>query len=457
MFVVHQNQSGIHHLLGALDCPGGTETPHKGSDLQICWSVDSAVQRAVSSVTSKSAFWLNHPFAVRAASDADYVKAILQLNGIQPYVPSNKRQMTVKKTFHVAVCNLRVLALFNGRTRVSTAVYSKVGNLAVKATQALQLDFAFVSVKMTTSNTLLVASVNPLPPLSKSLAAIFAVGIRRFAEQWRSKSDAQQRIVIGADVEFVLLTPNGKVSPASLYVPRHGIVGHDALRMNHRRRLYPLVELRPRPAKRPEQLMLHLLRAMHLAARTIKRPSLRWVAGAMPLRRFAIGGHLHISRFWLSSVFLRVLDRYLALPLMMCESGASVKRRLKYGRLSDYRRQFHGGFEYRSLPSWIVEPNLAQAVISLFYVLALTFKQLPQEATVRFADTHFQRAFYTGDKHALLDLVRQGWQQLDALEPFRQYREQIAPLRRQSLEMQTWDEQQDVRPAWRVPPFHRQT
>ena len=452
MYLVHQNQTGIQYLLDALACSGGSRLPQNRVDFAICWSRSDSLQAE----NSRTHFWLNHPNAVREMNDAERVRSILQLNGIATYLDHSRPTLVAKRKLSIAVCNLRPLAVFAGQRRVNRQMHNKACQLAVQSVQALQLDFALVHVVITNSGSPQVEQVDPTPNLSRPLARIFAMAMLQFAKYWRlSASASKERIVLGADVEFILLTPQGKVSPASLYLPRYGVVGYDALRLNRKQRLFPIVELRPRPARTPEQLFRHIVRTMQVAARKINRQSLRWVAGAMPLRRFAIGGHLHISNFWLNSVFLRALDRYLALPLMMCESFSSVKRRLKYGRISDFRRQFHGGFEYRSLPSWIVDPKLALSVLALFYTLAVSYRQLPLRSTIRLSDERLQRAFYTGDKSTLMTLVSAGWNELDELSEYKNYRQLIEPLRRQSLQMQEWAEDEDVRKAWRITPFHR--
>ena len=71
-----------------------------------------------------------------------------------------------------------------------------------------------------------------------------------------------------------------------------------------------------------------------------------------------------MSRIWLTSRLLRVLDNYLALPFILIEDQNTKLRRPRYGFLGDFRRKTHGGFEYRTLPSWIVSPRITKGVIA---------------------------------------------------------------------------------------------
>jgi Phage phiEco32-like COOH.NH2 ligase-type 2 len=84
-----------------------------------------------------------------------------------------------------------------------------------------------------------------------------------------------------------------------------------------------------------------------------------------------LGGHLHFSGLALDVVFLAVLDRFITIPLNEVSKTQLRVDLYGYGRLSAADAvKPHGGFEYRSPPSWICMPELVKGVISLAWVLA---------------------------------------------------------------------------------------
>jgi hypothetical protein len=290
------------------------------------------------------------------------------------------------------------------------------------------------------------------------------------------------------------VNPAGKVVAASRYLERDGEAGCDAIVVRGRPVITPLAELRPRPSRSPRQLAANLRRALRLAAARIGDASLTWLAGGMPLRGFPLGGHVHFSGVWLNSHLLRALDNYLALPLLLIEAETARQRRPRYGFLGDFRRQPHGGFEYRTLPSWIVTPQVAVGVLSLARVIADGYRELPvggiggdgahvdnQPGVGRYPDSAFDtsdsasaigasfhptpiparplddirllEAYYSADKTALQPVVAELWRRLERLPAYAEFAADLEPLRARTLRMETWSETDDLRRAWKIPPF----
>ncbi|MDT2266346.1 hypothetical protein P7H12_25890 [Paenibacillus larvae] len=100
---------------------------------------------------------------------------------------------------------------------------------------------------------------------------------------------------------------------------------------------------------------------------------------------------------------LRALDNYLAMPLVLAEGITTRFRRPRYGFLGDYRRQRHGGFEYRSLPSWLVEPDLTEGIFCLSALIASHYLELNK---LPLQELSFQRAYYEGEKICWLSRLR---------------------------------------------------
>jgi hypothetical protein len=448
VYLLHNHQHGVAELARKLGIAHGSTTLDQEADLVISWS-DTARPGSA----RPRYWWLNHPRCVALSRQVNNMRRVLSASGVD--LESGEPKLFTRLSIYVF--HLRVIALFRAGMWSGKRRWHHPCELAIRAVQALQLDFARVDVVLTSRGIWKVWRVDATPPLDERLVAIFAGAIRRYVRRMQQFFVGPRDPLFGTDLEFILVTPQGKLSPASLYVPRRGRVGHDALRLNGSRlgkRLYPIVELRPQPARNPESLIRHLYACMQMAAHKIRRKPLRWFAGAMPLGKFSLGGHLHISRFWLNSSFLRALDLYLAIPLMMCEAGSSVGRRGKYGKFSDVRKQFHGGFEYRTLPSWIISIELTRGVLALFYVLAHHFESLPAERWSRLADAHVIEAYMRGNKQRLLPLVRESWDVVAKLPRYATYQRWLEPFRAQSLAATPWNEADDIRRSWKIPPFH---
>ncbi|MVP00439.1 putative amidoligase domain-containing protein [Paenibacillus lutrae] len=331
--------------------------------------------------------------------------------------------------------------------------YQRAVRESVKAVYALGLDYGHVHVAIEPSGRTVVLRVHPVPALDAKLAALYARAIERYAASLAEELARTEPAVLGSDPEFLLLSPGGKVVSASKYLGREGQAGCDAIVLSGHRVIMPLAELRPQPSSDPAQLAANLRTAMIAAARQIGNESLAWVAGGMPLPGFPLGGHVHFSRCWLNTHLLRALDNYLALPLMLIEGESTARRRPRYGLLGDYRRQrSHGGFEYRTLPSWLVSPHVTLGVFALARLIADGYEELRQRPL---DDIALQRAYYQGEKKLLAEAVEGLWPDLEKAALYKEFARYIKPLQKQIRQMEGWRELTDFRPAWKIRPFSR--
>ncbi|MGO4111250.1 putative amidoligase domain-containing protein [Paenibacillus sp. YAF4_2] len=257
------------------------------------------------------------------------------------------------------------------------------------------------------------------------------------------------KLLIGADPEFVLIRPDGKIAPASRYLGEGvgGAAGSDAMLVG-RRLVYPVAELRPEPAADVAGLAANVRRLLLRAAELVRDPSLRWAAGAMPVPGLALGGHIHLSGVRLTPRLLRLLDSYAAMPLALVEDPAGRGRRPRYGILGDYRLQPHGGFEYRTLPSWLVSPAAAKAAFALALLCAREADALHDIPAL---DERYVEAYYAGDRTELagcLDRVAGAMSATDSYAALAPYIEPVLDAARRGV---TWDERADIRIKWRIP------
>jgi hypothetical protein len=299
-----------------------------------------------------------------------------------------------------------------------------------------------------------VLDVKPSPPLPDLLVRRLERQLALYEANLQRDRKRTRPVLLGADPEFMLRDGRGQLILASRFFPRRGGIGCDQLwlRGDKTRTRLPIGEVRPRPAEEPKDLLRDLIRNLLLGVRRVTRSDVAWVAGGMPFDGYPIGGHLHFSRVSANSHLLRALDNYLALPLACLESPASRARRPKYGFLGDWRPQEHGGFEYRTLPSWLVSPTIAKGVIVLAKLIAehyLALRKLP------LAEPDAQRAFYEGDRETLRLLLPEVRADIERLPSFARYASTLNAFFDLAQHGDPWEETADIRKAWQLPPFAR--
>ncbi|SEN37773.1 Phage phiEco32-like COOH.NH2 ligase-type 2 [Paenibacillus sophorae] len=322
----------------------------------------------------------------------------------------------------------------------------RLGRLAAKALYCLGLDSGEVLLAAQGERRYTVEGIMPLESTSSGV----------IPEPYRSAEAALQRalkrerpgrpdLVMGMDPEFLLLRDStGRVVPASRYLPADGVAGCDAGPPGTRG-AFPVAELRPRPRGEPRALLAQLRSAAMEADRLIADRSISWRAGGMPLRGWALGGHLHFSGVTLTAPLLRALDNYLALPIALLEDARAGGRRPRYGVLGDFRLQPHGGFEYRTLPSFLVSPVVARGAVTLAHLIVSHYEDLPLRPLDR-EDLH--AAYYSGDKPPLRAAFAPLKAQLRALAGYAAAADAIEPLLRHIDAGRSWDETRNVRRLW---------
>ncbi|TNJ63110.1 hypothetical protein FE784_27280 [Paenibacillus hemerocallicola] len=311
------------------------------------------------------------------------------------------------------------------------------------------LDFGMADIGIGSDDRPIVLKLEPFPSLDAPQAGRFAAALERYRENANAEAEYLEPATLGADPEFLLMNADGKVVQASAFLPRRGRAGCDLLRIGGKV-MYPLAELRPEPSSDPRRLVTNVRRALLSAAELIpETPGMKWLAGGMPAKGFALGGHIHMSGVGLNVRLLRALDNYLALPLILIEDESSRARRPRYGVPGDYRRQPHGGFEYRTLPSWLVSPRVAKGVLALASVITTRYRQLRHRPLDR---PDVLRRYFTGNKLALAGTVMPMLDQIRRMPEYGQYESMLSPLLTMMEEGQSWDERKDIRAGWKIAP-----
>lgn len=313
-----------------------------------------------------------------------------------------------------------------------------------RALYALGLTSGSVDIGITQRGRFYIQRIDSGPRLTDALSRRLAAAVTSFMDQRRYTAEGRD-VVLGADPEFILRHRRTKrIVTANRFFPYRGTVGHDRL-LARRLRGRPLAELRPAPSPDPHQVYRNIRNGVRRAmARTGWR--IEFTAGSLPFPSFPIGGHIHFSKVSLTTKFIQALDTYLAVPLLLIDHPTrSWRRRLRYGYLGDFRFQHHGGFEYRSLPSWLVSPAITRAVLCMAKVIAHEYHRLPVHYL---AQPAMQRAFYQADKVPFQRRFPDMWSHFTSVPTYKQYEQEIAPLKKLIDAQQVWPDRTDLKPRW---------
>lgn len=326
--------------------------------------------------------------------------------------------------------------------------HRRVVQLAIRTIYSLGLEYGSVMIGVNSPTKMTILEVLPDFYSKKEIEKLGFEKVEEYQRLWDS-APALGQVMLGADPEFGLRDHDGKIGIASRYLEKQGVIGYDSARLREfmAHSLHPIVEIRPEPSYSPREVFRHILQAMRVGLKKIPS-NLEWIAGGMPFFGYPIGGHLHFSGVRLSFPLLRCLDTYLALPLALIEDESCKRRRVRYGFLGDFREQPYGGFEYRTLPSWLVSPLITQGVLALAKVVATHHKQLVQQGLPLPLNLSLQKAYYQGDKEKLRRTVLPLWENLRKLSTYRDYQIELDAFYQYLLTKEAWKSDEDIRLAW---------
>ncbi|OCT14220.1 hypothetical protein A8709_25645 [Paenibacillus pectinilyticus] len=476
-FFLHAGEKEAMELAERTHIPHGTEVPDT-------WSGQVVIHWGAAHQELPQFAALQPVKAIIRAQHRRKREAILQLSGIKTMTSqlstakgSQDRPIFMQK-YKVAVFHLQTLLVYEKKETVLLSEKSlqhqrqfnvngayievqpsqinfhvrRASRESVKAIYALGLDYGLVTIGITPNGQTLVLDVDPVPKLNARLTQLFAQAMDLYDHSLAKELERKERAMLGCDPEFLLMNPQGKVVFADRFLMRSGAVGCDAIVLSGHRVILPLAELRPQPSVEPLQLAKHVRRTMGLAARKIHDESLAWLSGGMPVKGYPLGGHIHFSRCWMNSHLLRALDAYLALPLVMIEDESTRSRRPRYGFLGDFRKKSHGGFEYRTLPSWLTTPEITKGVFTLAALIVNNYWQLPRQPL---QEPDIQAAYYHGDKFRLQEEVAKLWKDLEMLKGYEVHKADLERLRLRIATGEPWNEMADIRIAWKIAPAAR--
>ncbi|OAB44492.1 putative amidoligase domain-containing protein [Paenibacillus glacialis] len=337
----------------------------------------------------------------------------------------------------------------SGLEQEQSPLMNRLAKMAVRSLYTLGLASGEAIISTYGERQYVVERVTPLSKLrNPKLVKLYSQQQANLYHVLEQEDKKGIQLMMGMDPEFLLVDSSTmEVVPASQFLERVGEVGCDAVHMGGVTS-FPVAELRPEPSLQPRGLLVELMHAIASAKQLIRDRSLIWMAGGMPVPGLPLGGHLHFSGIVLTYSLVQVLDNYLALPVMLLEDHTSLNRRPRYGYLGDFRRQPHGGFEYRTLPSFLVSPLVAKGVVFLAHLIVRHYKELDLRPLNQ---ERIHRAYYEGNRRVIRDCVEPLFRDMMSLSGYSEYAKYIDPLLDHISSGTIWDESRDIRPLWNIP------
>lgn len=390
---------------------------------------------------------MNAPSAIVRLDDQVSLSGMLWINKIAFGLIDGE---TINRVYEVFVFDLEILYIkMRSPDRekskyVKQADHSRIAETASRALILSGLDFASITIALTSRRRLKVMEINPSPVLRER-------DLSRMVGRIMTIHEAQEHnIKLGADPEFMLVnTRNGKMVAASRFFPRDGEVGCDHIRIPNRQQR-PIAELRPAPERYPGDLVINIKQALENAAVMAPFRNVKWVAGSQPYPGYSIGGHVHFSNIKVNAALLRALDNYLGIPIFLIENPVTAARRRKrYGLLGEYRLKDYGGFEYRTPGSWLISKEITTATLVLAKLIADNYSLLRKNYLNNEAA---QRAFYAGDQEYFRSIFPAVWSDIKTLEDYQSCASDLDVIPRMVANQVTWDEKADIRKVWKLHP-----
>ena len=247
---------------------------------------------------------------------------------------------------------------------------------------------------------------------------------------------------IGADIEFLMLTPSFEIQNARDTLQENNEIGYDGHAETG--------ELRPAPADIPEELYENIKTLLKKLNNKIDRKTI--VKGGCYFNT-PIGGHIHFS-FTPEPQLVRMLDVFAALPIMMIEpKSESELRKRAYGGLGDIRYK-EWGFEYRTLHSFITNPFITKLSLILSYITAYQFMESSLNELDYYDSLYYTiintEKFFMSDKNYYRKFMNIIFNELKKFKLYKRYKQYILKLKGLINNKITFNTFEDVLVNWGI-------
>lgn len=397
---------------------------------------------------------LNRPDAQALAADTDaraYLWRLAGLKVVDRRVRVGDYRVCIGPDFQpVSIYRVVKVRTRRGRYRRTLRTASRrrrgMADMILAAQRALhtvRLDYGVVDANLTRRGEPVILGVTPDPSPEGRPGQRLIEGLKRYLSMLQVRE--YRRAVLGADPEFTVRDLyTGRTVALSRYLPARGRLGLDRALMRGSRVARPIGEIRPHPDDDPEELVAQIHRLLLRLYRRLSHSRYAWIAGN-GLAPYSTGGHIHISNIPLTTGLLRALDVYLAILFLLVEHPAKARRRRRrYGGLGDFRRK-PWGFEYRTVPSWLVSPDYTRAAFVLAKIVAEHWPRLQLDP---FLSPDTQGAFYSCRKSVFHPYWSRLRRDLESLPGYDQFGEALEPLIETVEEGRIWAEGRDFGRQW---------
>lgn len=183
-------------------------------------------------------------------------------------------------------------------------------------------------------------------------------------------------------------------------------------------------------------LLTNLVR--QIGYKSISDGKIKVIGGSM-IGPDPLGGHIHFATNNVSPAKAApILDLLLTVPTILVSNIESTKKRINeksernygpYGFLSNVRGK-NWGFEYRTLPSWMVSLGFAKSVLSLAYTIVYEMENNHRRVFPKFTDLGQEaiNEYNKMNREYFLPLIPEIFHEIKTMEMFKTYYNEIGSL-----------------------------
>ena len=178
-----------------------------------------------------------------------------------------------------------------------------------------------------------------------------------------------EKINIGADPEFSLVSKNNldqfvnanQIVKSQFDFPI-GADGHASI-----------LEMRPDHSNNIDEFLCNVEDVLKETSELIDSNIYDLITGGGRFKNEPLGGHIHFSGIKPNGDILKMLDDFIGCPIKSCKGGKRVVANNNYDQLSAFRNQPHGGFEYRTPPSFLINKKFTESVYIVSFLVVKTY------------------------------------------------------------------------------------
>lgn len=381
-----------------------------------------------------------------------------------------------KREYIVHVCNLKIIKIeekyreneresedliirtksFGYKTKeisLSDFTSQKREQLSLMATRALAvtgLDMGYLNIGQTEDELFYVIDIDfDLTRLDEETFYDYIQETLNMLHEYERVYQYGNDVTIGCDPELLLKDINNNtLIPASLLLQNNEHLGLDDRTIEASKQFYPILEIRPEPSKDPLEVYASIKAILNDLGKIAHYENIGIFSGSAPVMDYWLGGHIHFG-YKPNPKLLRALDHYLALPMMFIANTKTLRQRYKfYGYLSFFRPKIHGGFEYCTLSSWLVDKKIIKGVLSLAKLISTEYLHLQSSYLNNYLD---YKSYYSVKKDYFREIINDIIAEIKTTSSYATYKEHIKYLFEMIKNDKEWNENVDLKEIFNLP------